>query len=91
MTIATIEEGRILDANDRAFELFGYSREEGIGRTAGELKLWENPADRARLVWELKERGLPVNPAVFTVEDALQEILRVRSVIEKESTSNTGK
>jgi energy-coupling factor transport system ATP-binding protein len=43
------------------------------------------------LMRELKERGLPVNPAVFTVEDALQEILRVRSVIEKESTSNTGK
>ncbi len=43
------------------------------------------------LMRELKERGLPVNPAVFTVEDALQEILRVRLVIEKESTSNTGK
>ena len=42
------------------------------------------------LMRELKERGLPVNPAIFTVEDALQEILRVRSVIEKESTSNTG-
>jgi len=41
------------------------------------------------LMRELKERGLPVNPAVFTVEDALQEILKVRSVIEKESTSNT--
>lgn len=41
------------------------------------------------LIRELKERGLPVNPAVFTVEDTLQEILRVRSVIEKESTSNT--
>lgn len=41
------------------------------------------------LMRELKERGLPVNPAVFTVEDALQEILRVRLVIEKDSTSNT--
>jgi energy-coupling factor transport system ATP-binding protein len=38
---------------------------------------------------ELKARGLPVNPAVFTVEDALEEILRVKSLIEKENTSNT--
>jgi energy-coupling factor transport system ATP-binding protein len=38
---------------------------------------------------ELKARGLPVNPAVFTVEDALEEILRVKSLVEKENTSNT--
>ena len=33
----------------------------------------------ASMMRELKERGLPVNPAVFTVEDALEEILRVKS------------
>lgn len=38
---------------------------------------------------ELKARGLPVNPSVFTVEDALEEILRVKSLVEKENTSNT--
>jgi len=38
----------------------------------------------ASMMRELKERGLPVDPAVFTVEDALEEILRVKSVIEKE-------
>lgn len=33
---------------------------------------------------ELKARGLPVNPAIFTVEEALEEILRVKSRLEKE-------
>ncbi len=42
----------------------------------------------ASMMRELKARGLPVNPAVFTVEDALEEILRVKSAIENESTSN---
>jgi energy-coupling factor transport system ATP-binding protein len=33
---------------------------------------------------ELKAKGLPINPAVFTVEDALEEILRVKSIIESD-------
>jgi energy-coupling factor transport system ATP-binding protein len=39
----------------------------------------------ASVMRELKAKGLPVNPAVFTVEDALEEILRVKSAIEKEN------
>jgi energy-coupling factor transport system ATP-binding protein len=38
----------------------------------------------ASLMRELKSRGMPVNPAIFTVEEALEEILRVKSMIEKE-------
>lgn len=38
----------------------------------------------ASLMRELKSRGMPVNPAIFTVEDALEEILRVKSIIERE-------
>ena len=33
---------------------------------------------------ELHSRGIQVNPAVFTVEEALEEILRVKLMIEKE-------
>ena len=42
----------------------------------------------ASVMKELKARGLPVNPAVFTVEDALEEILRVKAVTEEENTKN---
>ncbi|KKG18059.1 ABC transporter ATP-binding protein [Methanosarcina sp. 2.H.T.1A.6] len=38
----------------------------------------------ASMMRELKVRGVPVNPAVFTVEEALEEILKVKSMIEKE-------
>jgi len=38
----------------------------------------------ASIMRELKAKGLPVNPAVFTVEDALEEILRVKSIIESD-------
>lgn len=33
---------------------------------------------------ELRARGIPVNPEVFTVEDALEEILRVKLALEKQ-------
>ncbi|HHV24900.1 MAG: ATP-binding cassette domain-containing protein [Methanosarcina sp.] len=38
----------------------------------------------ASIMKELRARGIPVNPEVFTVEDALEEILRVKFALEKE-------
>jgi energy-coupling factor transport system ATP-binding protein len=38
----------------------------------------------ASIMRELKAKGLPVNPAVFTVEDALEEILGMKSIIESD-------
>jgi PAS domain S-box-containing protein len=58
-SITTLGEGRFLDVN-RAFEMrYGYSREELIGRTVQELRIWEEPADRALLLAQLG-RGGPV-------------------------------
>jgi PAS domain S-box-containing protein len=58
MTIATLDEGRLIDVNERAVELSGYSREELIGRTAVEIGLWAYPEERDRLIAELRETGL---------------------------------
>jgi two-component system cell cycle sensor histidine kinase/response regulator CckA len=53
---ASLEDGRILEIN-RVFEnLYGYSREEAIGKTAQELALYFDPDDRFRMVSELKEK-----------------------------------
>lgn len=38
----------------------------------------------ASIMKELRARGIPVNPEIFTVEDALEEILRVKFALEKE-------
>jgi len=39
-----------LDVNDGFLQLFGYSRTEVIGRSATELNLWVDPADRSRVM-----------------------------------------
>src|SRR5260221_12179468 len=57
ITIATIEEGRYIDVNESFLRVTGYRREEVIGRTSLELKFWERPEDRTRLVEMLWEHG----------------------------------
>jgi PAS domain S-box-containing protein len=57
ITIATVSEGRYLDVNQSFLRLTGYRREEVIGRTSLELKFWDRPEDRAKLVDILKKHG----------------------------------
>ncbi len=55
--LATLEDGRIIDINESFEKLFGYSRQEVVGRTSLELNLYFDPGDRARVVAELKAKG----------------------------------
>lgn len=62
-SITTLDKGRFLEVNT-AFEIrYGYSRNEVLGRTVEDLRIWENPADRRLLVSQLKQGG-PVRNAV---------------------------
>jgi PAS domain S-box-containing protein len=55
--IGTLEDGRIIDVNHSFYDLFGYSREECIGSTSTELKLYVYPEERAAMVASLKTNG----------------------------------
>jgi PAS domain S-box-containing protein len=57
MTITTIDEGRLIDVNERTIELSGYSREEMLGRTSNEIGLWACPEERDRLIAILRKTG----------------------------------
>ncbi len=57
VTLSTLEDGVLLDVNDTFQEATGYRREEVIGRSVFDLDLWVNPADRERLVRQLREQG----------------------------------
>lgn len=38
-------------------KMFGYSREEVLGRTTFELNLWSNQNDRTEIINQLKQKG----------------------------------
>ncbi|XDD49729.1 ATP-binding protein [Leptospira sp. WS92.C1] len=41
-TISTVEEGKYIEVNDSFLTMFGYTREETIGKTSLELNIWPN-------------------------------------------------
>ena len=57
MALASLEDGRIIEANHAFLEASGYSREEVIGSTSLDLGLWANPNERVALITRLKETG----------------------------------
>lgn len=63
-------DGILIDVNDEWSRLTGLSRGEGLGRTALQLGLWGDPAERERMVVGLRARGhLHDVPLVFTRRD----------------------
>ena len=55
LVILEEDTGLILEANDQALELYGYSREEAIGHTTTELGMWAFPEARANLLAEIQK------------------------------------
>lgn len=57
MHLSRWPDGEIVEVNDRACEVYEYSREEIIGSTTLKLGTWADPEERARAVAELREHG----------------------------------
>ena len=57
MTISTLSEGRIVEVNDSFTRLFGWQRDECVGRMAADLGIWSRPADRDELRRALLGQG----------------------------------
>jgi PAS domain S-box-containing protein len=52
--IIRIQDGTFIDINDAFVETMGFERDEVIGHSSLELKIWENPLDREELVQILR-------------------------------------
>jgi PAS domain S-box-containing protein len=58
LSIARMSDGQFVEVNESFLQSSGYTREEVIGRSSGDLRLWPTPADRERFLREVKERGV---------------------------------
>jgi PAS domain S-box-containing protein len=59
--MSTIADGRIIDVNDSWLELFGYRRDEVIGRTNRELNLAVDQGARAAIIERVRADGVVHN------------------------------
>ncbi|HUL53965.1 MAG TPA: PAS domain S-box protein [Opitutaceae bacterium] len=55
--ITRLHDGAILECNDRTSAIFGFSREEMLGRTTLELGVWVDPARRKALIDQVTATG----------------------------------
>ena len=56
MSLATLDEGRLIDVNDSFVQLTGYNRDDLIGRRTVEL-IWDDPVARDEVVQRVKGAG----------------------------------
>ncbi len=57
VNINRLEDGMYVDINEGFTRGMGYTREAIIGRTSLEINIWNDPADRQKLVQGLQEKG----------------------------------
>ncbi len=57
LTLTRLADGRYLEANDGFTHLFGWAREEVVGKTSAELGIWYNWTDRAALIQKIRKFG----------------------------------
>jgi PAS domain S-box-containing protein len=72
-SITTFEEGRFLEVNAAFERRYGYSRQELIGNTAHELRLWSDQQDRALLLSQLRQ-GRPARQIITRLRAKSGEI-----------------
>jgi PAS domain S-box-containing protein len=61
ITISRLKDGTYLDVNEGFVRLFGYSREEVLGKSSLSMGLWADPSARARLVEGIRREGFVDN------------------------------
>lgn len=63
LSIALLEDGRLLEVNAAFLRMTGYHREEVIGRSTLEIGLWANPDYRLKMTEKLRGGGVVDNLA----------------------------
>jgi two-component system cell cycle sensor histidine kinase/response regulator CckA len=57
MVLATVAEGRYIEANRAFYQMTGYRSEEVLGRRTTEFGLWVDPAERPAVIKRLVDSG----------------------------------
>ncbi|OGO01989.1 MAG: hypothetical protein A2Y90_01145 [Chloroflexi bacterium RBG_13_52_12] len=86
ITITSVSDGRYLEVNESFTRVFGYTREETIGRPSSELGVWLTPRDREKMMRKLQEHGRLRNEEIsfITKSGEIRSVLFSAELIECE-------
>jgi len=74
--LSTAPDGRLIEANAASVAAFGYTRDEGIGRTTDELGLWVQPAQRTEFFQRIAaEQSVTGFEAVMRTKAGVERIM----------------
>jgi PAS domain S-box-containing protein len=84
MSITDLETGHYIEVNDAHEKIFGFKREEAVGRSPTELGIFANPEGREMMVQELKQTGYLRNREIqaLTRDGRILTMLHSAEVIE---------
>lgn len=79
-----IDDGAIVEANQGTKSVFGYEREELLGRTVDEVGLWTGSGDRRRLLVRAREEEGPISEEVEMVarDGTVRDVLAFAQTLE---------
>ena len=82
--IATLEEGRLLEANYAYWDLTGYEPSTSIGLNAEELKMWDKPEERKEFVQKLKAKHSLFNPddSFYHIDGSIRFVISFYELIQ---------
>jgi PAS domain S-box-containing protein len=73
--ITSLKDGVILDISEGFTRLTGFTRDDSVGKSSLDLKIWKNPDDRLKIVTILREKGFCDNfESIFLRKDGSQLI-----------------
>ena len=73
VALTRLPEGVFSEVNQAFIDVFGYSREEALGKTTVELGVWSQEADRGHYLQQLREHGYVHNFAADMCREGGQE------------------
>jgi PAS domain S-box-containing protein len=73
-SVTTLADGRYVDVNEAFERRYGYTRAELLGRTSHEIRVWNDPTERTRLVEQVR-RGISVRNAVTRLRTKSGELI----------------
>jgi PAS domain S-box-containing protein len=56
-SITTVKEGVFIDVNEAFERRYAYSRAELLGRSVFDIRIWDDPGERARMLQEIRQQG----------------------------------